>query len=243
MAVIHRSIKAFLYPNPMKNARGKFLAHTSKHNNYNIREICESLQNKSGVANVDEMEYHVKLFLDEMTNLLEEGNRINTGYFTAQVNVKGAFDSKGDTFDAKRHHVEAVFSTGHLIRKRTTELLAEIIHGNPVRFGISQVKDSQTKEQTDRLIPNHLLIITGERIKITGAEPSVGLYLTHTESNTEYHFTASALFTNQNATLMLLVPELPAGNYHLRVSTQYSGTTKPLAQARSCSWVNQLTVK
>jgi len=240
MSVIHRTIKAILYPNPMNNAKGKYLARTSKYNTYNIREICESLKNKSGLVNVDAMEYHVKLFLEEMADLLEYGNKINTGYFSAQATVRGSFDSKADQYDSERHSVQIVFSTGHLIRQRAAKLKAEILRIIPNNYGIRTVTDAQTKLDTDKLVLNRLLVISGDKIKITGDDPTVGLYLIHAESGTELHFTASTLYQNGNGTLMLIVPELVSGTYQLKIVTQYGGKGSPLAQPRSCTYANLL---
>jgi len=240
MSVIHRAIKAILYPNPMKNAKGKYLARTSKNSTYNIRETCESLKNKSGMVNVDAMEYYVKLFFEEMTDLLEDGNKINTGYFTAQANVRGAFDSKADRYDSERHSIQIVFSAGQLIRQRATGLKAEILRIGSNNYGIRTVTDAQTKSDTDKLVMNRLLVISGKKIKITGDNPIVGLYLTHTESGTEHHFPASNLFQNGNAILILIVPELASGSYQLKIITQYAGKGTPLTQPRSCVYANLL---
>ena len=240
MSVIHRVIKAILYPNPMNNAKGKYLARTSKHTTYNIRETCESLKNKSGSVNVDAMESHVKLFFEEMTDLLEDGNKINTGYFTAQAHVRGSFDSKTDQYDSERHSVQIVFSTGHLIRQRAAQLKAEILRIASKNYGFWSVTDAQTKSNTDKLIMNRLLVIKGEKIKITGDEPTAGLYLIHTESGAEHHFPASALYQNGNAILMLIVPELAPGSYQLKIITQYAGKGTLLTQARSCVYANLL---
>jgi len=87
---------------------------------------------------------------------------------------------------------------------------------------------------------NRLMVVSGEKIKISGDDLTVGLYLTHTESSTEYHFPASALYQNSNATLMLIVPELTSGSYQLKIITQYAGKGTPLTQPRSCVYANLL---
>lgn len=242
MSVTHRTIKAILYPNPMKNANGKHLARTSKNNTYNIREVCESLKNKSGLVNADAMEYHVKLFFEEMTDLLEDGNKINTGYFSAQATVRGSFDSKADQYDSERHSVQIVFSTGYLVRRRAAELKAEILRIIPSNYGIRKVTDGQTKSDTNKLVMNRMLVVSGDKIKITGDDSTVGLYLIHTESGEETHFTASSLYQNGNGTLMFIVPELASGAYQLKIITQYAGKGTPLAQPRSCAYANLLHV-
>lgn len=243
MSTNHRTIKAILYRNPMKNANGSYLARTSVNNVYNVRAICESACRKPLVgANPDAMEYLVKLFLEEMTSFIEDGKKVNTGYFSAQANVKGSFNSLGDMYDNERHKVEVVFSTGTIIRRRAKGLGAEVLKVDNSTHCIGTVIDAQTKVQVDKLIENKLLVIKGKKLKIVGNDPSVGLYLVHSESGKELHFPAPALYENSNATLKFLVPDLQPGSYKLKICTQYAGNTTPLTKPCTFTYLRDLYV-
>jgi len=159
----------------MKNAKSSYLARTCKHTTYNIREICESAKEKTGIVTTDTLEYHVKLFFEEMLALLEDGNKINAGYFTAQANVKGAFNSKYDDFDAEKHSVDIVFSSAKLTRQKAKKLKAEILHIKPSNYGIRTVTDGQTKLDISKLVANRLLVISGDKVKIVGNDPNTFL--------------------------------------------------------------------
>jgi len=234
MSAIHRTIKAILHPNPMKNAKGKYLAYTTKYSSYDIQSICKSLCSKPGTGlQLETIAYHVKLFLDEMMEKIEDGNKINTGYFTAQAHVKGSFDSLADDFDENKHSVDIVFSAGHLAHKAKKNLKVEIQRTKPYSLRIWTITDLQTKQHTDKLIANRILVMRGDKIKITGDNPSVGLYLRHNETGNEIHFPPTVLFANGDTKLELIVPQLAAGSYQLKVTTQYAGNGKPLAQPRS----------
>ncbi len=241
MSAIHRTIKAILHPNPMKNARGKYLAYTTKYSSYDIQSICESLCSKPGTGlQLETIAYHVKLFLDEMMEKIEDGNKINTGYFTAQAHVKGSFDSLADDFDENKHSVDIVFSAGHFAHKAKKNLKVEIQRTKPYSLRIWTITDLQTKQHTDKLIANRILVIRGDKIKITGDNPSVGLYLRHNETGNEIHFPPTVLFANGDTKLELIVPQLAAGSYQLKVTTQYAGNGKPLAQPRSYTYEHTL---
>lgn len=234
MSAIHRTIKAILHPNPMKNAKGKYLAYTTKYSSYDIQSICESLCSKPGTGlQLETIAYHVKLFLDEMMEKIEDGNKINIGYFTAQAHVKGSFDSLADDFDENKHSVDIVFSAGHFAHKAKKNLKVEIQRTKPYSLRIWTITDLQTKQHTDKLIANRILVMRGDKIKITGDNPSVGLYLRHNETGNEIHFPPTVLFANGDTKLELIVPQLAAGSYQLKVTTQYAGNGKPLAQPRS----------
>ena len=80
----------------------------------------------------------------------------------------------------------------------------------------------------------------GDKIKITGDNPTIGLYLIHNETGNETHFPPSALFANGGTKIELIVPELAAGSYQLKLTTQYSGNGKSLAQPRSYTYEHTL---
>jgi hypothetical protein len=80
----------------------------------------------------------------------------------------------------------------------------------------------------------------GDKIKITGDNPSVGLYLRHNETGNEIHFPPTVLFANGDTKLELIVPQLAAGSYQLKATTQYAGNGKPLAQPRSYTYEHTL---
>lgn len=242
MSEIQPTIKAFLYRNTMKNAKGTYLAQTSKYQTYNIRSICEIVKAKTGLPNADSLEYHVNLFLSEMMELIESGNKINTGYFMAQANVKGSFNSLSDKYDPQRHSVDISFWPGALSRGRASKMKAEIQDVGSLNFGIWRITDVQTGLEVRKLVMNRVIIISGEKIKITGDDPKAGLYLINTESGNEIHFSASDLYKNGNAKIMFIVPELLPGNYQLKITTQYGGKGKPLATSRSCIYGNTLQV-
>lgn len=241
MSTIHRTIKAFLYPNPMKNAKGKYLARTFKHTTYNIQDICELISNKPGtLAKADTLEYHANLIFNEIIEQVLDGKKVDCGYFTAQANVKGSFDSLGDSFDEERHSVDIVFSAGHLSHKAKKELSVDILDTMPNKFRIWTITDLQTNQRTDKLVINRVLVIRGEKIKITGDSPTVGLYLLHNETDKEIQFPPSALLANGDTKLELIIPELAAGSYQLKVTTQYSGNGKPLVKPRSYTYEHNL---
>ena len=175
-----------------------------------------------------------------MMEKIEDGNKINSGYFTAQAHVKGSYDSLAYDFDENKHSVDIVFSAGHLAHKAKKNLKVEIQRTKPYSLRIWTITDLQTKQHTDKLIANRILVMRGDKIKITGDNPSVGLYLRHNETGNEIHFPPTVLFANGDTKLELIVPQLAAGSYQLKVTTQYAGNGKPLAQPRSYTYEHTL---
>lgn len=138
--------------------------------------------------------------------------------------------------------MEIVFSSTKLTRQRAINLKADILHGEPFNYGIRKVTDGQTKLDVSHLKVNRLLVISGDKVKITGNDPSVGVYFVHTESGSEIHLRPTDCYDNGNATVRIFVPDLAPGTYQLKIITQYSGNATPLTQARLLLYPNLLNV-
>jgi len=243
MSKEHQRIKALLYPNPMKNAKGTYMARTSAYGTVGIKEICKSKSKKRGeLNNPDSMEYYVKLFFEEMAELLTLGYNINTGYFKAAVKINGKFDTSNDKFDPERHKINFKFSQGKIMREIAEETEAEILQLIPFNFVISRVEDRFTGSINELLTPGKNLIMNGVKIKLVGEHPDVGVYFINEASGEKIKVAQHEIAVNQNNKLIIVIPTLPPGNYQLVVSTQYAGSGTPLTEPRSCSLVQTLKV-
>ncbi|MEA4983672.1 MAG: DUF4469 domain-containing protein [Paludibacter sp.] len=243
MSKDHQQIKALLYPNPMKNAGGTYMARTSAYGTLGIKEICQSKGSKRGsLNNPENMEYYVHLFFEEMAELLTAGYNINTGYFKAAAKINGTFNSSNDEFDSIRHQVNFKFSQGITMRKIAAETKAEILHLLPFNFVICEVTDNFTKSVNELLTPGQNLIIDGIKIKIVGEDPSVGIYFINVSTNAQTKVSANEIALNQNNKLIIVIPLLEKGEYRLKVVTQYSANSVQLVKPRSCSLVQTLKV-
>ncbi len=224
MSVKHQIIKAILYPSKLNKSEKLYVARVKKTDSMSVKDICDAFSNKYSTSiRPDTMEYYVNLFLEEMGEQLEQGRRINTGYFSATPSVKGAFISDADRFDSKRHKVEFKFSTGHVLRKKAAQLKAQILRIEPFNYGISVVVDTFSQSKNDVITPGSVLKITGYKLKLAGDHPDVGFYFINRQTGERFRALPGTIIQNQNARLMVLVPPLNPGEYLLEYITQYAG--------------------
>jgi hypothetical protein len=234
MASNHRTIKAVLYPNLLKNNEGTFKAQIITEQTISIKDICNSFCNKPGTGvNPDAMEYHVKLFLEEMGELLSDGFAVNTGYFVAAASIRGTFNSKHDTFDKEKHAVTFKFTQGSVLRKKAAETQAEILQITSVNYGIESVLDNHTDSENHLLTPGNNLHIKGIKLKLTGTHPNVGVYFINETTGERTKVPAADVVINENARLIVVIPDLKPGSYRLEHVTQYAGSSIPLTKPRS----------
>ncbi len=243
MAENHHTIKAVLYPNLLKNNAGTFKAQIITEQTKGIKDICQSFCSKPGTGvNPDAMEYHVRLFLEEMGELLSNGFAINTGYFAATASIRGSFNSKHDTFDKEKHAVTYKFTQGSVLRKKAAETEAEILHISGTRYGIECVLDHHTGSENNLLTPSNALKITGVNLKLVGSHSDVGVYFINETTGERTKVPATDVITNENARLMIVIPDLQPGSYRLEYVTQYAGKGTPLLEPRSSTFVPTLQV-
>jgi hypothetical protein len=236
MSVPHQYIKAILYPSKINKSKKQFVARVRKHNSLNVKDICNAFSEKYNTTiRPETMEYYVNLFLEEMGEQLEQGMRINTGYFSATPTVKGAFINDADQFDSDRHKVEFKFSTGHVLRNKASTLKAEIMHIEPFNYGFSMVTDSFSQSKNDIITPGSVLKITGYKLKLAGSHPDVGFYFINRETGERVRALPGTIIQNQNARLMVLVPALMPGEYLLEYVTQYAGKGTLRVEPHRCT--------
>jgi hypothetical protein len=236
MSVKHQIIKAILYPSKLNKNKRLYVARVRKTNSLSVKDVCNAFSNKYNTSiRPETMEYYVNLFLEEMGEQLEQGKRINTGYFSATPSVKGAFINDADSFDSDRHKVEFKFSTGHLLRKKAANLKAQILRIEPYNYGFSVILDSFSQSKNDVITPGSVLKITGYKLKLAGDHPDVGFYFINRQTGERLKALPGTIIQNQNARLMVLVPALVPGEYLLEYITQYAGKGKLRVEPICCT--------
>jgi hypothetical protein len=246
MTTILHKIRAWLYENFLtKNNPNDYIARVESDRSLGIADICESAATRGGAdVSAAAMQHAVELFLKEMGYRLCDGFSVNTGWFTASVHIHGTFDSKTDTFDPQRHTVLFEFHQGALLRKELELVDIEIKGVAETGIVIAQVTDVKTGSINDLLTPNRNLKIAGHRIKIAGEKDENGVYFIDLDTQKETKVDASDFVTNNPSDLVVVIPDLAAGTYRLKISTQFGNNVKtPLKDPRSAVFDRILTVK
>ena len=244
MSVLH-TIKARLYDNPLtKDNPNDFTARVSSEKSLNIAQICASAVTRGGApTSTEAMEVNTKLFLKEMAYLLSDGYSINTGYFTASTEITGVFNSSLEQFNPEKHSVNFNFNQGSLLRKELENLKVEILGVAQSELYVSEVTDIKSGTKNNLLTPNRNLRINGYKIKVVGEEIETGVYFINQSTQVGVKVDTSDIVNNNPSEVMVVIPELSAGEYKLQITSAFSGnSTKPLKEARTTVFDKVLTV-
>ena len=241
MATRHK-IKAYLYDNALTDNPNDFVARVQSECSLSIKDICQMAVTRGGAdISAASMEHAVNLWLKEMAYLLCDGFSVNTGWFTANANIKGVFYSSNETFNPAKHTLLFDFLQGSQLRKELDSVEVNILGVADASLSVAQVKDVKTGSVNDLLTSERNLRIIGSKLKIAGDNPTNGIYFVNQATQVRTKVDISDIVYNNPSELIILVPALPAGAYQLEITTQFAGTNL-LKEPRTTVFDKILTV-
>jgi hypothetical protein len=243
-AILHR-IKAWLYDNALTTEDpNDFTARVSSEKSLNVRQVCEAAVERGGAdVSAAAMNHAVELWLKEMAYQLCDGFSINCGWFTVSVHIKGVFNSPNEHFNPEKHFIVFEFHQGATLRKLIASIVVDILGVADSGPHIFEVTDMKTGSVNDLMTPGRNLKINGQKIKIVGDNPAVGiLFRSQDDPDSTYPLDLTDLVTNNPSELMIVIPALIADGYTLEVTTQYS-SNQLLKEPRTFAFDKVLTVQ
>ena len=239
--VLHR-IRVNLYENYLTDDPNDYSAKVISERTLSVKEICKAAVERGGATTTaDAMEHNALLFLKEMAYQLMDGYSVNTGYFTANAQVRGVFNSKSEAFNPEKHAILFRFNQGDVLRKEIPNVKVQVMGVGESGITISHVVDSKTGSVNDLITPNGTLKIKGGKLKVAGDSAEVGVFF-EDETGNAVQVEMRDIIVNNPSELLVQVPDLAAGRYQLTVRTQFSGATL-LKEPRTTVYDKLLTVQ
>jgi hypothetical protein len=234
----------WLYPNSLTPDEHDFILRLAPSRTLNVKEICESAVKRGGAdVPASAIEHAVNTFLGEMGYLLCDGFSVNTGWFMASLHVKGVANSRTEQYNKDKHTLLFEIHQGALLRKELENVTIEVLGVADTDAVIAQVIDVKTGSVNDLLTPNRNLKIAGSKIKIAGEKEGNGIYFVNQATAERIKVDDSDIVINNPSELIVVIPDLTAGEYLLEVTTQFSGGTRLLNNPRTCTFDSVLTVQ
>jgi len=166
-----------------------------------------------------------------LKKLLLTGFRVNTGLYSAVVQPTGVVDNK--VWDREKNSLYALFTQGAELRDAIADTTVNIIGEKGNTMYVAGGMDASTRVPGFTATAGRNYTLTGSRIKVVGDDPSVGITLTSSKG-TVTKITEDMLAVNNPSQLIFLIPAgLPDGEYELKVTTQFTHSSKFLKTPRS----------
>ncbi|MDR1324642.1 MAG: DUF4469 domain-containing protein [Treponema sp.] len=215
-------IRARLYHNYLEYG-GKFIAHTKTDKTLNVNQICAEAVTRGGSSlNYDTMVDAVNAYFDEAFYQLADGFSVENDYFSIHPKIGGTFDHTDAKPDKKKNPVEFTFRKRQKLRDIISRITVEIEDVVENLAYIAEVLDVASGTVDERLTSGSVLTVLGRRIKITGNDPSCGLYLVNVADGSTIKVIGN-LVDNQRNRISTQLPVLAPGTYRIRILTQFSG--------------------
>ena len=221
--VMH-SISIRLYPNYLPGYEHTYVARTASDISLSIEDICTSLVKRGGYSGeYKDLINNVKQFLDEMAYQLLDGYKINTGYFTIHVNVGGVFKDQRDQPDPQHNPMSVRFFPLKPLRDMARAVRV-VNQGLAETSGhIALFWDGDLKAENTIFASGNQFILTGDKIKIEGDDPEVGLFFAPTDGSPAVKVTR--ILENNPSKIIGIIPEVKHSFNRIEIRTQFSGAT------------------
>ncbi|MDR2125334.1 MAG: DUF4469 domain-containing protein [Prevotellaceae bacterium] len=154
------------------------------------------------------------------------------GYFSLLVN--GVFIGDHAHWDPAKHSLHVKATASSELREAIKATHVNVLGMSQSGIVINNVHDVASGEDNTRLTPGGGVNLTGGKIRIAGNNAANGIYLTNQGTQEVTQVAATAILVNDPSKVSFIVPaSLPAGDYKLSITTQYSPGAKLLNEPRT----------
>ena len=231
-----------LEPNVLTGEDGKYRAQVTNSRSYTFDDIAKHLiKHNTGLSSsaIYGLWQGIKEAVEEF---IAQGGVINTELFQTRVSIKGVFNGLDDGFDPSRHEVRLNLKPGPLLMEAQKQLKAKKISPRVKAF-IRSVIDIKTGTINSSLTPGMNLRIQGQRVRISGTDPTCGLYFVSGRQAVEpVKVEHTELVVNNPSEIIAVIPQLDKGDWNLRLVTQFSSGTKTLKEPQIITFDKVLNV-
>lgn len=144
-----------------------------------------------------------------LTQVLEDGNRVNTSLFNVAPSIIGVFNDLSDNFDAARHSIKLNVTPGVRLKKVSEDIKATKVIGEAVIPILLEYYDYSSDTMGELSTATGPAFIRGANLKIDPEDPEQGVYFVN-ETGTE--FKVPQLLRNKPKELLFMNPEGLTGN-------------------------------
>lgn len=162
------------------------------------------------------------------TKELVNGASVNMGLGYMALNARGVFIGDHAQWDAQKHSLDVRYTPSVRVREaiKNTKVTMKGLAASGIC--INTITDVTSGLVNSVLTPGGGVTLAGNRIKLEGEAPSIGIVLTHQTTNEVTAIPQTAILTNVPSKVLFIVPAgLAAGEYTLSLTTQFSSSGKP----------------
>lgn len=185
-------------------------------------------------------------FFDECILALQEGYNINTPLFNAGIGLEGGVlaSDLGHTVGPDKVKAYLQLTQSATARKALEESSVYIFQQSAATLPTIQSVMDPTEGKANHLNPGAMVLIQGLRIAVKGDDPSIGVTFTKSgSSSTTVKVGVEKIYPNTPTKLQFILPEeVTEGDWEVSITTQSSGSSVLLKEARTGVYEEIVTV-
>ncbi|MDR1199701.1 MAG: DUF4469 domain-containing protein [Prevotellaceae bacterium] len=208
-----------LHENLLTERTDDYSAQTHSKASYNREQFIDLMLQRGTLMTKTDALAVLNNIEETVAYIVKNGGMINMPLFNTGFSISGVFEGAADVFDPNRHHLHVNISKGTLLRDAEKDVKLTKVNVALPQPQILEVKDSVTGSIDSLLTAGGVIEIVGVNIKIAGENSACGLYFVDA-GGTETK--AVTLVNNKPATVIAIIPALAAGEYHVKIVTQYA---------------------
>lgn len=216
---------ADLYDNALTEKEGDCTARPRSNGTVYNKDIAQRIVDKRTEYRYETIVNILGMADDEKSLAIAQGQVVVDGVGQYVAQIKGSFANSTESFDPKKHSLVVAYTSGKTLRKRL--LQTEVVTSGAAIVGpvIGGIVDSSTGKDDGTFTPGMPIVVSGSNIKIAGTSDKIGFFFASTKADAS-PVKASVLVFNNPPQLTVMVPaDLPVGDYHISVCTQYGRST------------------
>lgn len=222
-----------LYDNSITEQKGDYTGRARVTGSLHNKEIAARIVKERTEYRPETIENILDLADQKKVEAIAEGKSVVDGVGQYIVTIRGSFLGENAQFDPEKHSLGVSYTPGQLLRSQLKAV--KVICNGLAQTGpvINSITDSTTGSLSQVITSGGPAVISGSGIKLAGEDPSVGVYLTKDEEGAQ-PIKIALVVHNTPSQLTVMLPAIEAGKlYALSVTTQYSGSNRPLKSPRS----------
>ncbi|MGV8092175.1 MAG: DNA-binding domain-containing protein [Mangrovibacterium sp.] len=207
-----------LYPNSVFKEEQVFRALIKERQKYTLDEVVVRMVRRSPALTAAAIRGTLDLFMEEVSQILEDGDSVTTPLFKAQCSISGKFTGANDYFQTNRHQVKVNLRPGSLLNKMAKQVRPHKGEGHLPRPLIKSFTDMSTGGTDSALTPGGPAVIRGIRLKFDPDDTEQGVFL---ENESGKLLRIPGVLRNVFSQIILMVPaDLLPGTYRLIVKSK-----------------------
>ncbi|WP_455621092.1 DNA-binding domain-containing protein [Parabacteroides sp.] len=204
-----------------------------------IEDIAQRVVDKRSEYRKGTLVTTFNLLKEEIYDAMEEGYNVDFGFGRTELTLNGPFETLYEKFDPKRHALAPRLRPAPQLKQRVANLRAvnetyQLDYNSmprPTYVSLRiQPRTPDSDEPYNQLPPGEhpFISIYGDRLKLMGDDPRVGLYLRSADGAEEHFYPPSEVFINTGQRLGFTPGfAFTEGEWVAEVVTQYGFHTRP----------------